>query len=306
MTAALHRASQAPAAPASGGAGSAAQRSTPALPRWELAGSLGEGRWSRVYAARRMGTIAADYAIKVPKQCPEALAMLRREALVGSSVSHPNLVPVLEWQFRGAPFLVMPRIAGRSLRETLAGRRRDFGCLIGAAMFLRHSVWTIRQVASALHALHEAGWLHGNVNPDNVLVSSQGHATLWDLGLARRLNSAECRSGELLLESFACVAPEQLLTGALLTSAADVYSLGVMLHELLTGQPMFDETDPTKLALLHLRQVPSEVREAALHVPPALAKLVTQMLAKEPLRRPAAADVARQLTRLEIELLGSV
>lgn len=306
MTAALHRASQVPAAHASSVTGNSAPTAAKKHLRWELVGLMGEGRWSRVYVARRTGTAAADYAIKVAKPSPEALAILRREALVGSSVSHPHLVPVLEWQLRGDTFLVMPRIIGQSLKEIVARRRRDFGCLIGAAKFLRQSVWAIRQTAAALHALHEAGWWHGNVNPENVLVTSQGHATLLALGLARRLSSAECRGEEVLTETFGYVAPEQLLTGERLTAAADVYGLGVMLHELLTGQPMFEESDPTRLALLHLRQVPADVRDAALDVPPNLAKLVMQMLAKEPLRRPTAADVVRQLTRIEIELLASV
>ncbi len=287
--------------------------SVPAALGWELVGLLGEGRWARVYSARMPGTVAADYAIKLAKPLPPAresplhaqsLAMLRREARIGSSVSHPNLVPVLDWQLGGEPFIVMPRLDGGTLRTILEHRRWEYGCLIGGAKFLPQSVWVVRQVAAALAALHLAGWLHGDVKPENVLVSPRGHATLIDMGLARKLGSRECQGGDLLAGTLAYVSPETFLPVEL-SAASDVYSLGALLHELLTGQPMFAEKDPTRLAFLHLREVPADVCEAALDVPPALARLVLRMLAKEPLRRPAAGEVVRQLTRLEIELLAS-
>jgi serine/threonine-protein kinase len=187
----------------------------------------------------------------------------------------------------------------------LASRRSQFGCLIGASKFLLQSVWTVRQTAAALGSLHQAGWLHGDIKPDNVLVSPQGHTTLVDLGLARRLGSRECLAGDILAGTYGYLSPESFLTGATLTQASDVYSLGAVLYELLAGQPMFDEAHPDRLALLHLRQTPPDVREAALDVPPPLAQLVMRMLAKQPLRRPAAEEIVRELTRLEISLLGS-
>ena len=283
--------------------------------RWELLERIGEGSWARVYAARMPGTIGGDYALKMPLPLPslpgtesryaQSRAMLQREVLVGSSISHPHLVPVLDWQRQDEPFIVMPRIAGWTLRKLLEHRRREYGCLIGGAKFLPHSVWVARQIASALAALHCSRWLHGDVKPENVLVSPQGHVTLIDLGLARKLGSRECHGGDVLAGSLAYVSPESFLPAMALCGESDIYSLGVVLYELLTGQPLFDEADPTRLALLHLREVPTDLREAALDVPPALARLVMRMLAKDALRRPAAAEVMRQLTRLEIELMAS-
>ena len=294
---------------------SAAAPTFPELGGWELAGEIGEGTWAKVFAARRSseGDGCCDYALKtLNTACATDLsfqqgrAMLQREALVGRQLSHPHLAPVLDWQLKNQPFLVMPRIEGRTLRVLLDHRRREFGCLIGAAKFLPQSVWAVRQVATALSALHAAGWLHGDVKPENVLVDSQGHATLIDLGLARQLGTRECRGGEVLAGTLAYVAPESFLPAATLSAESDVYSLGAMLYELLTGQPLFAESNPTQLALRHLREAPADVREAALDVPPQLARLVMRMLAKEPLRRPAAVEVAKQLSRLEIELMGAV
>lgn len=293
---------------------SVAVKSSPVLGGWELTEELGSGRWAQVFAARQVaGTSGSDYALKTLKRSSlneftfqQAQAMLQREALIGRQLSHPNLAPVLDWQLKNQPFLVMPRIQGCTLRAVLESRRRDFGCLIGAAKFLTQSVWTIRQVSSALAALHAAGWLHGDVKPENVLLGSQGHATLIDLGLARKLGSRECQAGEVLAGTWAYLSPESFLSATTLTSASDIYSLGVLLYELLIGQPLFENTDPTELALCHLREVPPDVREAALDVPSPLARLVARMLAKEPLRRPTAGDVARQLSRLEIELMGAV
>jgi serine/threonine-protein kinase len=302
MTAALRRGTSLPTEP-----------SSQATKDWELVSPIGEGRWAKVYSARIPGTVDADYAIKVPRpphggtgpQSMQSFAMLKREALIGSLLSHPHLAPVLEWQLRDEPFLVMPRLEGCTLRTLLAHRRREYGCLIGGAKFLPQSVWLVRQVAAALAALHCRGWLHGDVKPENVLVSPPGHATLIDLGLARKLGSRECQGGEVLAGTLAYVSPESFLPASTLGGESDTYSLGAMLYELLTGQPLFDEADPTGLALLHLRQVPADVREAALDVPPELARFVMRMLAKEPLRRPAAEEVVRQLTRLEIELMAT-
>ncbi|MBC7852369.1 MAG: serine/threonine protein kinase [Pirellulaceae bacterium] len=283
--------------------------------RWELLEQIGEGSWARVYAARMSGTTGSDYALKMPKPQPlqsgtnsrhaQSLAMLQREALVSSSVAQPHLAPVLDWQLRGEPFIVMPRLAGWTVRKLLEHRRCEYGCLIGGAKFLPHSVWMARQIASALAALHGSRWLHGDVKPENVLVSPQGHVTLIDLGLARKLGSRECQGGDVLAGTLAYVSPETFLPAMALGGESDIYSLGVLLHELLTGQPLFEEADPTRLALRHLREVPTDVREAALDVPPALARLVMRMLAKDPLRRPPAVEVVRQLTRLEIELMAS-
>lgn len=272
---------------------------------WEFVEQIGEGHWAKVYSARQPGRAGADYAVKVSHPRQPGVAMLQREALIGSTVSHSHLAPVLSWQLRNQPFIVMPRIEGGTLRALLQHRRREYGCLIGGAKFLPQSVWIARQVACALYALHGAGWLHGDVKPENVLLSPSGHATLIDLGLARKLGSWECQGGEVLAGTFAYVAPESFLPAATLSGESDVYSLGAFLYELLTGQPMFEETDPTRLALRHLRDAPADVREAGLDVPPALACLVMRMLAKEPLRRPATPEVVRQLTRQEIELLAS-
>jgi len=275
-------------------------------PCWELGEILGEGRWADVFAAKQPATDAFDYALKIPKKLFPGHAMLQREVQIGRAVTHPHLVPILSWQFRGEPFLVMPRLEGCTLKTLLAWRRREFGCLLGAAKFLPQSVWVARQLASALAALHAAGWLHGDVKPENVLVGPSGHVTLIDLGLARKLETRECCGSEILAGSLAYLSPESFLPSATLTAQSDVYNLGAVLYELLSGQPMFAETDPVNLALLHLRQNPSDVREAALDVPPVLSRLVMRMICKEPLRRPSAAEVVSQLTRIEIELMGSM
>lgn len=281
---------------------------------WELGAMLSEGRWAKVYAARPTpaGVPAAwDYAVKTPAAKPGegklAEAMLRREATVARQVSHGNLTTVLHSQFeqgRGSAFLVLPRIRGVSVRELLDYRRRAFGCLAGASKFLRQSVWIARQGAQGLAALHAGGWLHGDLKPENMLVSLPGHLTLIDLGLARKLGTAECRGGEILAQMLRYVSPEMLLPYETVTQASDVYSLGMVLHELLTGQFAFVESDATGLALAHLRRQPEDLRELCPYLPPQLPRLLEKMLAKEPLRRPEAASVVRQLTRIEMELLA--
>ncbi|MCE9525238.1 MAG: protein kinase, partial [Planctomycetales bacterium] len=148
MTTSLHRAAMRPAAPRLESP-SATKSSHPVLGGWELGTEIGTGRWAKVFSARQAAaqTPGSDYALKTLKDCSakelsfqQGRSMLQREALIGRQVSHPHLAPVLDWQLKGQPFIVMPRIHGCTLRTLLEHRRREYGCLIGATKFLSQSV----------------------------------------------------------------------------------------------------------------------------------------------------------------------
>ncbi len=167
----------------------------PRIPGYELFERLGGGPMTTVYAARQL-TTDQPCAIKLLRDDWEdptnAVKLLQREARAGLSVRHPHLVRVTQAHVTTPPyFLVMELLPGESLRRRL---RRDYRLQVSDA------VWIVRQTAEALAALHRAGFLHGDVKPDNLRLTGDGTAVLMDLGFAHRPgeNAAFLRAGYVL------------------------------------------------------------------------------------------------------------
>jgi serine/threonine-protein kinase len=262
---------------------------------------LAVGRWSRLYRARPSDAAdcqsPGDFVLKTvsPEYAADPLprALLAREAAVARQVQHANLTTVLADRSGGEfPHLVLPYVEGVSLAQV---RRSIAGPLPVATACL-----VARQVAAALAALHDALWLHGDVTPANILVAPGGHTTLIDLGLTRRIGSEECRSDLLLAMTPGYAAPELLVPHVRLTPAADVYSLGLVLFEMLAGRPPFVAANSAEVHKLHVRQAPPDLRQLRPTASRELAELVRRLLVKEPLRRPASGDVVRWLAEIEI------
>lgn len=268
--------------------------------RWELVAAAAEGSLARVYRARPVGAAAecpAFYALKMLRpqwqDDPRAVRLLQREALVGRSIAHPHLVSILQAGVGRPPrFVVMPWLDGSTLQVQL-GRRRywDPPEALGIA----------RQVAEALEALHAAGWMHGDVKPGNVFISPEGHVTLLDLGFARRADETGSAVDRLVKGTCNYIAPE-LITSALRADIrSDIYSLGVVLFELLSGRLPFMGRDLAELASQHKQAAPPRLRGLVPHLPEDVARLVHQMLAKQPLRRPQTPrELIDRLVGLEI------
>lgn len=268
------------------------------LGAWQLLREIGRGAWTIVYQARPINrhTGAGDYALKVlaPEFADDrqAKAMLQREARVARQVTHPHLTTVLSSELDKPPhYLVTPYYAGATLKQTLE---------LGERLPTPHALWIVRQTAEALSALHDAGWLHMDINAGNILVAATGHATLIDLGLARRLED-EASTKQCIAGTPACMAPELFQANMTLSPAADIYSLGVVLYQLLVGTLPFEDDDPMQLVAAHLETPPPSLRQRLPHVPTRLARLVRRLLAKEPLRRPAIDELIATLADLEIE-----
>jgi serine/threonine-protein kinase len=198
----------------------------------------------------------------------------------------------------GSPpaYLVLPYFEGVTLRRLFHSSP--------SGLPITFALGIIRQAAAALAALHALGWLHGQVRPDHVIVSPQGHATLVDLTQARRLESSECESEIAMSSAPRYAAPEQGTARRFITAAADVYSLGVMLYEALTGCPPFTALSPHDAARAHCREIPLDLRLTRADASLEVSELCQRMLAKEPLRRPDADQVVRWLAELEIAELA--
>lgn len=269
---------------------------------WQLVRLLAEGNFTRVYQARPADgshNQPAAYVVKLLRKEwwrePQAIDMQRREAWVGSKVSHPNLLPVLSASVQEPPFyLVMPKLDATPLAQLIADQER---------LSIPLALWIARQVAEGLAALFEAtGMIHADVKPANILVSPTGHATLIDFGFVQTPAEASRWASRPLAGTLAYIAPELVTSVLAAGPRSDIYSLGVTLFELLTGRRPWDSTDPAELATLHREVKPADIRTLRPDLPSPVAELVHAMLAKDPLRRPASAqELACRLTRLEIE-----
>jgi len=226
-----------------------------------------------------------------------AAAMLRREATVAAAVQHPNLTCVLASEADlPMPYLLLPFRDGVSLRRILA--------LSESFISVSRALSIARQIADALAGMHAAGWLHGQLRPEHVLLSPQGKVTVIDLTQARRLDTAECDVMEVGAIDAMYGAPEKTNGNRRLNFAADNYSLGIMLYEVLSGEPPFEASSQRELVIKHRREAIPDIRALRPDVSLELAYLLRMMLAKEALRRPTDQELVRWLTELEIAALA--
>jgi serine/threonine-protein kinase len=269
--------------------------------QWELVNFAAEGGLAKIFRARPVGSTPnqpPSYALKMLlpawQNDAQAVRLLKREALVGQSVSHPHLIPILDASVQKPPrFVVMPWLEGATLERRLAaGQRFD----------LPRVLWIARQVAEALDALHKAGWMHGDVKPGNIMLSPEGHATLLDLGFSRRSDETGSAVDRCVLGTFHYIAPEFLTSALRADIRSDIYSLGAVLFHILAGRLPFEGADLAELASQHKQSIPPNLRRIAPHLPAAVARVVHGMLAKDPLRRPQTPrELSDMLARLEIE-----
>ncbi|WP_344273225.1 serine/threonine-protein kinase [Actinomadura napierensis] len=260
--------------------------------RYRLLERLATGGMGEVWRARdeSLGRPVAVKLLRLELGADvSARGRFESEARFAAGLAHGGIAQVFDFgEQHGRTFLVMELVPGEPLDEILA---RDGGLPVEAVLDL------LAQAGRALAVAHEAGIVHRDVKPANLMVSPDGTLKVTDFGIARRLAAASQTQTGMVMGTAHYISPEQASAGEI-TTAADLYSLGVVAYECLAGEPPFDGQTPVEVALKHVRDAPPELPA---RVPAAARALVGQMLAKDPADRPdgatAVADRALAIRR---------
>jgi len=251
--------------------------------RYELQRMLAQGGMAEVWLAIDL-TLDRKVAVKWLKphlaSDPVVAERFRREAIAAASLNHPNIVAVHDvFEQDGRQAVVMQLVEGKSLRQLLDTQKRlspELTCHIGSC------------VAAALDHAHNAGFVHRDVKPGNIMITSDGRVLLTDFGIAKGLQSAEddLTSDNIMMGTAKYLSPEQV-RGKKLDGRADLYSLGLVLYECLAGRvPFLGETD-ADTALARLQRDPTDLTRLRATLPTTLVVAVHQLLSRNPAQRPA-------------------
>ena len=257
-----------------------ARTSTQDFLHYRIEEPIGQGGMGVVYVAHdvRLGRKVA-LKLMAPSLARDERYRTRfaSESELAMSLEHPNVVPIHDaGEAEGRLYLAMRRVEGTDLRALL---RRE------GALGPARALPIVSQIAQALDAAHANGLVHRDVKPSNVLLDDHDHVYLADFGLTRRLSDeASLRADALAVGTPAYVAPEQL-EGRTVDGRADVYSLGCLLYECLTGEPPFRGDSRLALAWAHLEQEPPRVTERRPELSEAVDAVVGKAMAKDPAER---------------------
>jgi hypothetical protein len=261
--------------------------------RYALSELLGSGGMAEVFLAHDR-ILGRDLALKVLREeyaRDEAfVSRFRREAVSAASLNHPSVVQVYD-QGRtedGRLYIAMEHVAGGSLEDLLARR----GALEPAEATLLAS-----QVADALAAAHGRGIVHRDIKPQNVLIGEAGKAKVADFGIALAASASTTSGTNRVFGTASYMSPEQAMGGQV-GPTSDLYSLGVVLYEMLTGRVPFEAEGALATAMKHVTEEPISPRARNPNVPEGLEALVMGLLAKDPEDRcPSAAELSEDLRR---------
>jgi tRNA A-37 threonylcarbamoyl transferase component Bud32 len=262
--------------------------------RYTLLEVLGDGGMARVYQARD-DVLGRDVALKILKERyaddENFVERFRREATSAASLNHPGVVQVYD-QGRsedGAYYMAMEYVPGGTLKERIAQK---------GSLHPREAVVAASRVAEALAEAHRGGRVHRDVKPQNVLLTASGDAKVADFGIARAASEKTMTETDVVLGTAAYMSPEQV-GGERVGPQSDLYSLGVVLYEMLTGALPLRGDDPIATAMKHINQPAPHPRDANPVVPEVLDALVVRLLSKDPQERyPGAAELAEDLRRI--------
>jgi protein kinase-like protein len=262
-------------------------------PQFAVGPVLGQGGFATVFRARDR-TLNRDVAVKVMDTAgapsPSLAERFVREAQTIARLEHPNIVPIYEV---GEPadllYIVMRCVDGPSLRQLLGSTPNHHLSLGDAGR-------VTRQVADALAYAHAEGVVHRDVKPDNILLDKRGQVLVTDFGIAKAAQAAT--AAQLTVEGMIIGTPQYMspeqAAGDPVDGRSDIYSLGIVLYQMLSGSAPFDGDSSAKIIALQLTAVPPDIRTIRPDVTPELARVLGRMLEKDPAQRfQSAAEVSR-------------
>jgi eukaryotic-like serine/threonine-protein kinase len=267
--------------------------------RYRIIRKLGAGGMADVYLAEDQ-ELGRRVAIKILNDRHAAddsfIERFRREAKNAAGLSHPNIISIYDrGEAEGTYYIAMEYLDGRSLKELIVGR--------GPAP-IKTAIDYARQILAAVGFAHKHGIVHRDIKPHNVLVGAEGRLKVTDFGIARSGASQMTEVGSII-GTAQYLSPEQA-RGAPVDQTSDLYSVGVVLSEMLTGQVPFTGDTPLEIAMKHLSEVPRPPSELRPEVPHDLDSVVLRALAKDPSERYQGADemdadLARVLEGLPVD-----
>jgi tetratricopeptide (TPR) repeat protein len=258
--------------------------------RYQVKKLLGEGGKKKVYLTRDtlLDRDVAFALIKTEKLDDKSRTRIKREAqAMGRLGDHPNIVTIHDMgEHEGQPYIVLPVMAGgdvEGLIEKASEHQLPLGQAIGIA----------KCVCQGLEFAHSKGIVHRDLKPGNVWLSADGTAKIGDFGLAIAVDLSRLTKSGMMVGTVSYMPPEQAMGGKV-TNKADLYSLGAMLYEMVTGRPPFVGDDSVAIIGQHINTPPVSPSWHRTDLPPALETLILQLLEKDPQKRPESATIVLQ------------
>ena len=267
--------------------------------RYMIVSSLGEGGMADVYLA--IDTILnREVAIKVLRgelsKDPVTLLRFQREANAVSKLNHPNVVDVYDvGEFEGRHYIVMEYVRGRTLKQLISQR---------GALHQEEAVNIMIQLTSAVQHAHENDIIHRDIKPQNVLVKDDGTVKITDFGIALAHDTVQLTQSDAVLGSAHYLAPETT-RGETPSNQVDIYALGIVFYELLTGNVPFHGDNPVQIAMKHLREEIPSVRDFNPTLPQSVENIIIKATVKNrKLRYQSAKDMLYDLHRCSMTIVG--
>ena len=244
--------------------------------RYEITQLLGEGGMSYVYKAIDK-QLQRTVAIKTLKpnyvEQEKFVERFKREAQTAANLNHPNIVQIFDWGIGDEPFFVMEYIEGNTLTSIIANKR---------TISMNDILFIGAQVSSGLQAAHSKGLVHRDIKPGNIMITPEGKVKVTDFGIVSLQNEeSDITKTGSILGTASYISPEQA-QGKPVSKESDLYSLGTVLYELITGRPPFEADTPIATATKHITDKPEKLSTYRADIPKGIENAVLKLLHKYP------------------------
>ena len=267
--------------------------------RYELLELIGNGGMADVYRAHDQ-LLDRIVAVKILhpqfRNDAEFIEKFHREAQAAARLSHPDIVNIYDVGIEGDDhYIVMEYVRGNTLKDRIKE---------GGPLPVADALRIAREIADALSHAHSNHLVHCDIKPHNILLTEAGHAKVADFGIARAVTESTMTYSGNIVGSVHYFSPEQA-KGTIITPKSDVYSLGVVLYEMLTGTLPFTGENPVSIAMKHLQEQPIPVRQLRPEIPMTVEAIVMKAMNKDPALRPESMEMMHELQQEEQMLQGT-